>query len=114
MAIVQITETTEITAGKFVCARSHGAGLICTYPRQVTRVVGKRIYFVREDDDRQEYMSRDRASYLCDTAEEGKTLCHLGIERSKAMDQAEAEARRKVVADFAPQVAVLLGREANA
>jgi hypothetical protein len=111
MTITRITPTTEIQPGKWVCAESGARGGICTYPRKVTDTSGQRIYFVREDGDRVQYMSRAKAAYLCDTAEEGKALCDLGIKRIAAVEKAEASAWRFVIDQFKPQLAAMLRGE---
>lgn len=110
--IVLITPDTPITAGQFVCAKARGLGTLCTYPRKVTRVVGKRIYFIHDEGDVEQYMARERAGFRCDTAEEGMALCKLGERRDEAVREAQQEAYRRVVAEFEPKVLALMeGRE---
>lgn len=107
MAIIALQKNTVIRPGQFFCPASSARGAICGYPRKVTRVSGSRIYYLRENESEERRMTRC-SGYLCDTFEEGEALAELGLERLKAMEIAEREARARVIAEFKPRVSALV------
>jgi hypothetical protein len=111
MTIARVKNETVIKIGQWVLPRSKLQ--LCGLPRLVTRdTSGPRIYFRRpkaEQPEKEQYMTRGEAVFVCDTEAEADAIAALSTERSKAL----TEAQQKVIDEFSVRLDRMLSLDSG-
>lgn len=110
----------EIKPGQYVCADGLVRGTV-TGPRMVTRVSGKRIYYKKMRDLREEwdggekakerYMARETLRYLCDTEDEANAISGLHWQRWKEEERRITVLKQQIEEEFRPRINALIGQQ---
>lgn len=111
MTIARVKSETLIKIGQWILPRSNAQ--LCGLPRLVTRdTSGPRIYYRRpkaEQPEKEQYMTRGEAVFVCDTEAEADSIVALSAERGHAL----AGAQKKIFDEFSVRLNRMLDRDTD-